>query len=236
MPRVTNQPDKAPDMPRPAAKPTPTTSPLKERDVLAYLQTHHAFFAKHAEVLATATLPKKTGNILSLHAAKASKAESTNARLETNHQRLLLRAEENTLIVGQIFNATLELIACTTLANLRQTIQSNVPKHLDVEAIRFLRAGDAETATTLTPEAIQALCTDGPVTLRHLAKAEDRAMYGPKGKLIQSDCLLHLTHNGQTLGLLALGSTNPAHFHAGQSTHLARYLGHVVSICLAKLS
>ncbi|MFZ2587426.1 MAG: DUF484 family protein [Alphaproteobacteria bacterium] len=215
------------------AKPAPT---LKERDVLAFLKTHPAFFAKHAETLATATLPKKTGNILSLHAAKATMAENANAKLETTHQRLLLRAEENTLIVSQIFAASLEIMGCTTLAQLRQTLQSNLPQHLKVEALRFLRVGEADTASTLTAEAIQTLCVEGPVTLRHLAKAEDRTMYGPKGKLVQSDCLLHLSHNGQTLGLLALGSTNPTHFHAGQSTHLAHYLGQVISLCLAKLA
>lgn len=225
-------------MAAPARKsPAKTQAPsLKERDVLAWLEGHPAFFAKHAERLTSATLPKKTGNILSLHAAKANQAEKAANKLEVTHQRLLTRAEENTLIVSQIFAATLDIIACTTLADLRQTLQTSLPQHLGVEAMRFIRCSETPSATTLTSDEIDDLCRDGTVTLRHLAKAEDRAMYGPKGKLIQSDCLLHLTHNGQTLGLIALGSTNPTHFHAGQSTHLARYLAHVVATCLVKLA
>lgn len=222
-------------MPSPAAKAKPQAPTLKEADVLAWLAKRPQFFQKHSEQLAHLSLPKKGGNILSLHAAKAEKVQKSADKISLTHQRLLTRAEENSLIAEQIFTCALALIGATTLPALRKAVQTTLAEQLSLNATRLILAGP-ESATTLPAEEIEALCTGGTVTLRNLPDAAARAMYGPKGKLIASDCLLHLTHNGTTYGLLAMGSTDAARFHAGQSTHMATFLAKVLGTCLARLS
>ena len=179
---------------------------------------------------------KRMGNILSLHAAKAEKAQKANSKLALTHQRLLTRAEHNAVIADQIFAASLAVIRCNTLADLRATLQTQVRDHLGVSATRLILAGGG-SATTLPAADIDALFAGrSHVMLRSLSNAQDRELYGPKGKLIQSDCLLRLTFDGQTLGLLAFGSPDATYFHAGQSTHMAAYLAQVIGTCLARLA
>jgi uncharacterized protein YigA (DUF484 family) len=199
----------------------------------------------HAEAAATAkakppvsTPGKRMGNILSLHAAKAEKVQKAASKLELTHQRLLLRAEQTSGVADQIFAAVLAVVDCPTLPRLRACLQTTVKDILAVSAARLILAGPegmGASAATLPAAAIDALCP-GQVCLRALVHAQDRELYGPKGKLMKSDCLLKLCHNGRTLGLLALGSADPAQFHAGQSTHMAAFLAQVIGTCLARAS
>lgn len=217
------------------ARKTATKSPqLKEAEVIAWLAKRPQFFSKHSDKLAHLSLPKKGGNILSLHAAKAEKVEKSAQKIALTHQRLLLRAEENSTIASQLFATVLALIDCTTLASLRKTLQTVALDNLELDAIRLIPAGAASGASTLTTDDITAMCSGGTVTLRTLSDASQREMYGPKGKLIKSDCLLKLSHRGTVVGLLAMGSTNPARFHAGQSTEMATFLANVVATCLSR--
>lgn len=176
------------------------------------------------------------GKVLSLHAAKAEKVQQAAHKLEITHQRLIQRAEQNTAIASQIFNATLGVIACRDIAAIRHYVQTGLKDLLGVDAARFVIAGPTTTASTMVAEDIQALFpSSAPVILRRLATADDRTLYGPKGKLMMSDCLLHLTDGPNTMGLLALGSSDAAYFHAGQSTDMAAYLARVMGLCVGKL-
>lgn len=223
-------------MPAPAKAALRKAPSLKEAEVLAWLAQRPQFFAKHSDKLAQLSVPKKGGNILSLHAAKAEKVEKSAQKMALTHQRLLLRAEENSAIASQLFATVLAVITCTTLPALRKTLQTEAMEHLRLDAIRLIPAAAASSASTLSVDEIDSICSGGTVTLRHLAGAAQREMYGPKGKLIQSDCLLKLSYQGRTLGVLAMASTDAARFHAGQSTEMATFLADVVATCLARCS
>lgn len=217
--------------------PSKTKAPkLAETEVIAWLSANPDVFERHKESLSTLSVPNKGGNILSLHAARAQRAEKENDKLELNHQRLIKRAEVNTTIASQIFNAVLTLVGCETLAALRAAVQTTLREDLGVQATRLILCSPQPTPTTMAPDEIDTYFPNGPVTLRRLATAPERTLYGPKGKMIASDCLLKLTHNGETLGMLALGSTAPDHFHSGQSTEMAFFLSQVTSLCLHRAS
>jgi uncharacterized protein YigA (DUF484 family) len=226
------QADKVSDMAKTPSKSSTKTPKLAETDVIAWLSANPDVFVRHQESLSKLAVPAKGGNILSLHAARAQRAERENDKLELNHQRLIRRAEVNTLIASQIFGAVLTMVACETLAQLRAAVQTSLRDDLGVQATRLILCSPQPTPTTLAEDEIATYFPDGPVALRRLATAPERTLYGPKGKMIASDCLLKLSHNGQTIGMLALGSTSPDHFHSGQSTEMARFLAQVMSLCL----
>lgn len=219
-------------MPKTPSKTTQKTPKLAETDVIAWLSANPDVFVRHQESLSKLAVPSKGGNILSLHAARAQRAEQHNDKLELNHHRLLKRAEANTTIASQIFNAVLTMVACENLAQLRAAVQTTLRDDLGVQATRLILCSPQPTPTTLAEDEIATYFPDGPVTLRRLATAPERTLYGPKGKMVASDCLLKLSHNGQTLGMLALGSTDASHFHSGQSTEMANFLRQVMSLCL----
>ena len=215
-------------------KPAPHTKPQKKPDlpkasaVLAYLQHNPGFFEKHADQLAqTIAKPAKkkvSGNILSLHAAKAAHVARDAENLKIRHQQLISTARGNAEIAENIFNVIINLINCRNLTSLRKYLQTGMSDHLQLEAVRLFKVGPEETATTLTSEQIQQLCPQ-PLTLTPLHAAIHRPLFGPKTNGLKSVCLMALTNeSGDLQGLLALGSHNEARFHAGQATTLAEFL------------
>lgn len=224
--------------PKKAANPAkkPATPKLKPADVLAWLTAHPAFFAENADKLSQLSVPKKGGNILSLHAAKAERADKTSEKLQVRHKQMVATAHANASAAGSLFTATLNVIGCATLAELRTYLQTDVRDDLNLEAARLWLVGTADTATTLTAQTIENYFPHDPtIHLRTLTDAEDRGLYGPKGKMLKSDCLLHLTGSGgKTIGLLALASADETRFHAGQATDLARFFGQVFARCLQR--
>lgn len=207
---------------------------LKPSDVLAYLQANPAFFEKHKESLGSLSVPKKGGNILSLHALKADKLAKQTETLKTRQLQLISTAHANASVAGTVFTATLALIRCRTLANLRKYLQTGLPEHLEVDAVRLYTAG-TESPTSLTPEQIHTYCPT-PLTLAPMDAAIHRPLFGPKTNNLKSTCLMALTtQDGTYLGLLALGSKEAHRFHAGQATEFAEFLRQVTSTVLANV-
>lgn len=224
---------KSPAKPKSAA--AQPVSSLSAEEVLAFLSHNPSFLSQHADAIGQVTQPEKTANLLSFHAFQATKAEKQVSRLSTRQQQMVATAHANAVIAGSIFQAVLHVMQLNTLGQLRTWLQTSLPEILSLNASRLMLAGEASSATTLPEADILALCPE-PITLRTLTTAPERHFYGPKGKLITSDALLRLeTQEGVLLGLLALGSTDATRFHAGQSTDLAQFFAHALSIRLAQL-
>ena len=241
-------------MPRPAATParTATTAkpaaapklPLKPAQVLAYLQNHPQFFETYKEQLAQTAAPRKNsrnqgrmgGGIISLHAAHAERVSRDAENLKVRHTQLISTARGNADIAESIFTAVLGLIPCRTLPSLRKYLQGTLAEHLEVDAIRLFKAGEDETATTLTPDQITDLCPQ-PISTGPLEAARHRILFGPKTSNIKSVCVMALTTDDGTLhGLLAMGSAQATRFHAGQASTLADFLRRATAHVLAHAS
>lgn len=220
-------------MPATLAKTTKKSNKINHKQVLAYLQNNPQFFEKHKDHLSTLSVPKKGGNILSLHALKADKLQKHTETLQIKQKQLIHTAAANAEVADTIFTATLALIRCKSLPELRKYLQTGLPEHLQLNATRLLTVAEVESATTLTPSQIESLCPT-PITLSPLDATIHRPLFGPKTNQLASICLMHLTSpsTNQTLGLLALGSSDAARFHAGQATHLANFLRQVASTVL----
>lgn len=215
---------------KPKAPAKPRLSPTA---VLSYLQANPAFFEKHKDQLASLSVPTKGGNILSLHGLKADKIAREAETLKIRQKQLISTAQGNAIVAETIFAAVLSLIPCRTMAELRQYLQTGLPTHLGLTAVRLFKAGEAETATTLTAGQIHTLCPQ-PVTLAPLNAEIHRLLFGPKTNHLKSICLMALTlPDGTYIGLLALGSDDATRFHAGQATNLADFLRQATSTVLA---
>ncbi|MFZ2619671.1 MAG: DUF484 family protein [Alphaproteobacteria bacterium] len=206
---------------------------LAETDVLAWLQAYPAFITRHAAKLhAPVKEMKKAGNITPLHAARADKAETKHDHLKKTQQRLVRTVQANSATAADVFDLLPHMVRCTSLASFRKFTQTTLKTHLQVEATRLVLAGPMETATSMTEDAIAALCPH-PATLRTLYDVQDRSLYGNTGKMLKSDCLLRLrAADGTTLGMLAIASNDDQRFHPGQATELAALIGSIASAVL----
>ncbi|HEX2859288.1 MAG TPA: DUF484 family protein [Alphaproteobacteria bacterium] len=218
------------------ASKTATSARLTAPQVLGWLQAHPAFFAEHADTLQQLMVPKKSGNILSLHAARAEKSTQAAEKLAIRQQRYVATARANAHTANAIFGAVIALLACKSISELRHLLQTSLKDNLGLEATRLLLVGPKPSATGLTLDEIDALCPES-VKLRSLTDPLERKMYGPKGNMLKSDALLRLVSPaGATLGLLTLASGDATRFHDGQSTELAAFFAAAVGACLAKLN
>lgn len=208
---------------------------LKPTEVLAYLQANPTFFEKHKEKLGALAVPKKGGNILSLHALKADKLAKQAQTLEIRQKQLISMAKANALVAETVFATVLSLIGCRTLANLRKYLQTEFQGQLALQSTRLFLADDStgeESANTLTTHQIAALCPQ-TIVLAPLDAGAHRPLFGPKTNSLKSVCLMALTEtDGTYIGLLAMGSTDETRFHAGQATTLAEFLRQAAGLTL----
>jgi hypothetical protein len=219
--------------PKASARTTPAA-------VLTYLQNNPQFFEKHKSQLENlVTAPKKgrmPGNILSLHALKAEKADKQAEQLRIRQRQLISTARENALVAESIFTAVLHLIACNSLADLRKYLQNGLTSHLNLTAVRLFGVSEQETATTLTARQIADLCPTA-IAMGPLNASIHRPLFGPKTNQLRSICLMALTEaDGTYLGLLAMGSDDETRFHAGQGTVLAEFFRQAAGTILSKLA
>ena len=211
-----------------------TQNTITENDVLAWVLENPDFLTKYAAKLAAAQ-PQKTENVTPLHAVRAKKAEHAHAKLEQRQQKLVRTAEANSMAAATLFDIIPTLIACKTLACVRKCLQKEVKSALDINAARLMFIGTKATATTLRKKDIITLTDGKAVRLRTLYTTEDKALYGTTGKMMKSDALLQLKHEGKLIGLLALGSHDETRFHLAQGTELAAFFGKTISSILSSL-
>lgn len=206
-----------------------------KREVLAYLLKNPSFLVAHAGALAGLSVPAKGGNIMSLHAAAAAKSAAVAQQNAAKTRQLVSIAAANAGVAEVIFGAALNVVGCETLGAFRTYVQVGLLRDLGLDAARFYAVGAVDGASTLTAERIEELCA-APVMLRSLTRVEEREIYGPKGKLMMSDCLLRLVDvKGRLVGLLAMGSKDAARFHAGQSVELVAFFGALVGVRVGQL-
>ncbi len=209
---------------------TPDYTALTAEDILFWIRHHPDFLVRFAGELAD--LQPEADNVTPLHAFKAVRAERGREKLEQKHQKLINTVHANTEAAAGLFAVIPEMVKCQTLPQLRTFLQTTLPEMLDLAAVRLFLVGEHATATRLPAQDILDLCPTS-VRLRTLQDAEDRALYGAKGKMFQSDVLLCLqTADGQVLGMLALASENSQRFYPGQGHELADFFAQVASVVL----
>ena len=210
------------------AEKTSIIAELNAEHILGWIQQNPTFLVHYAEQLG-AIQPEAT-NITPLHVARAKRAEKSHEAIEKTQQRLVRTVEANTQSANTLFLVIPELVRCTTLAQLRKFIQTDLKKALDLDASRLVLSGAEESSSTQTAEAIQSYFEEGSVVLRTLYDVDERAPYGTTGKTLKSDALFHMTNKeGQTLGMLMLASKSEQRFHPGQGQELVRFFGNVLN-------
>ncbi len=193
---------------------------LKAADVLAYLQSKPEFLAKHSQALSGLVVPKKAGNVLSLHAAKAEKSNKILIKLKIRHRQLISAAAANAATTAAVHDAILLLIAAQTKAEVSKALLGPFRQVLGLAAVRLLWGQEH-----IPQESVVV----GPISLNH------KDIFGTDTARLKSCALLRLEDPmGQPLGLLALGSEELTHFHAGQGTDLLEFTRRVAQLTITR--
>ncbi|MCP4595478.1 DUF484 family protein [Neptuniibacter sp.] len=210
-------------------------STLSEAQVAEFLQAHPDFFSRNAKLLEKLHVPHETGRAVSLIERQTTVLREKNQNLTAHLSDLIDIARHNDLqfektkrmVLALLEAETLDDIAVAIDESLCQDFQSDTTalvlfteKPLDVNNLRLMLREDAGTISNL-------IATNLPSCGR-LSEAENRFIFADESIKVQSAAVVPLVQ-GETLGLLAVGSYDPNYFSSSQGTVLLSYVGEVLS-------
>lgn len=218
-----------------AARPTALNADL----VAGYLRRHPEFLAEHPELL-DVLVPPARGDIVDagrgvvdLQQAMVVRWRQEAERLRSLCDELIANGRINAAIQGRIHDAVQALLAARSFEHLMETIGTDLPLLLDVDAVYLCveRSDDGAPPVrlhgvrSLQPGSVtQLLGPSSPAGLRSHIEG-DPAIFGPAAGLVASDALLRIEVSAATPpAILALGARDPEHFAEGQGTELLQFM------------
>lgn len=215
--------------------------------VAGYLRRHPEFLAEHPELLDVLLPPARSdltaagSGVVDLQQAMVFRWRAEAERLRRLCDELISNGRANVVIQRRIHEALLALLAARSFEHLMETIGTDLPVLLDLDAV-YLCVEQSDKSFTqvclhgvrsLAPGTIDQLMGPSRAVALRSQRSGEAVLFGPAAGIVASDALLRLNISSATPpALLALGSRDPEHFSEGQGTDLlqflARSLEHVI--------
>jgi uncharacterized protein YigA (DUF484 family) len=210
-----------------------------EAIVIDYLVQNPQFFERHPELLAELRIPHPSGAAVSLLEHQTRILRERNRTLQSRLDELLAVARDNDRLADRMHRLTLELMEAhnldSAIFSLKDELRSNF--ECDAVAIKLLGAGDGEDWVQPDSSALTSfshiLQEPRPVCGRRL-REQLQFLVSDSAVAIGSAALVPLVDNNQVVGLLAVGSYRPDHFHPGMGTVFLRQLGAIAGRALRR--
>ncbi len=207
-------------------------SKISEQQVIAYLQDHLDFFEHNEELLAELKLPHKSGNAVSLVERQMTTMRSQLANCKTELHRLIELARDNDSLNTRLHRMTVELFDSTSLDDVIDSLQNHLRDQFKADAVevKLFSSNDMKKAAesgSAGPALFLDLMQNGKPTCGKIHKDQMHYLFGDLESDAGSVALVPL--QGLSIsGILAIGNSNPDHFHCGQGTDFLRRLGDIV--------
>lgn len=209
-----------------AGKDDAPTSKLNEREVVAYLKAHPDFLTRHPDLLETIELKHKAGSAVSLIEKQVDMLRAKHQRLEDRLQRLTEAARDNERRTEAVQRLARTLIRAPSLASAAASLRKCMQEDFGIEqvfvglsAAQFKRHDIAGIVPIESDGKLSRVFEDffrtrliecGPVT------PEKAALLFPKAEQPVASAAVVPLEKEKSLGMLALGSTDPNRFQPRQ--------------------
>jgi uncharacterized protein YigA (DUF484 family) len=212
---------------------------MDARDVADYLRQHPDFFDEHADVAADISVPHPHGgHAIPLAERQILALRDKNSELESKLRELIGFGSENDATSEKLHRSTLALIAAPDLETSLAVLYHSLKEDFAVPQVAARLWGKVPEQSYL-PELAAA-----SAEIRGYADALGTPYCGPEAafetrewfetpEALASYAFLPL-RTSQTFGLLALGSTEAARFHAGMGTLYLTRLAELASVATAR--
>ena len=209
--------------------------------VAEYLRAHPEFFEEHANWLADVRIAHPhEGHAIPIAERQLVALREKNRQLETKFAELLRYGGANDVIGDKLHRVTLALFAAPEIDTSLEVIYQSMHTDFDVPraAIRLWGAvpDDAYQAefTPVSPEMREYAASLAEPYCGPLAVLESQSWLEEEGGGLHSFAYLPLRTPESTIGILALGSPDPARFTADMGTHFLMRLAEVASMAIAR--
>ncbi|MEX2130291.1 MAG: DUF484 family protein [Pseudohongiellaceae bacterium] len=216
---------------------------ISAEQVAAYLHTHPDFFIAHQELLAELHLPHASGSAISLVERQISilRNRGMDARVKLNN--LLDNARNNDLLFETTRDLVLALLRARDANEIVQIAQDRLNQLENIDACEFLLAqrSGLQLADNIRSEPVEKLKQDYQDVFRlkrthcgGLKQGQINSLFSTADAKISSTALCPVTHQGEVLGLIALGNREEDYFNLNLDTLFLDFIGDVVGAVLGR--
>lgn len=222
---------------------------LDEAAITAYLESHTDFFERHPNALARLKLPHARGAAVSLIERQVEVLRDKRAGMEEKLNEFVRVARANDQLADKIHRFTRRLLRAKTLAATLGEIEASLREDFDAFNSRLVLIGPVEAALTqgglerflrpvpgddATLRSFDSLFESAKPRCGQVRDSQREFLFGSDAGGIASVALVPLLQTGAAgtvtpVGLLAVGSNDPARFHPGMSTEFLARMGDLIA-------
>jgi uncharacterized protein YigA (DUF484 family) len=218
---------------------SPDPIPESEERIIRYLHANPDLFTRHPDLLAEIRVPHRCGRAVSLVEHQVEVLREQSRRLKRQLRELIQNGRENQAFVQRLLELSLSLFQGDGVGDVLGRLYRGLSEDfgVDAAAVRLFKppraSGErgrrefAEMDEDVRAMFERILAIGKPVCGR-LQSPQLEYLFGEQRRLIGSSAVLPLGERGG-LGLLAIGSRDPARFHPAQATDLLGHVGKLVT-------
>jgi uncharacterized protein YigA (DUF484 family) len=211
--------------------------------VADYLRKHPDFLIEHPDLLWVLTPPaqRSENGVVDMQRYMLERMRTDLAKLTAAQAELIATSRGNLATQGRIHAAVLAVLTAKSLPHCIDTIATDLPMHLEVDAIglgfemldQVPQAETAQNLRILPRGTVDRLMGERRDILLLADEPGDAVIYGGAATLVHSQALLRLQlKRDMPPGILAFGARTTAKFTSGQGTELLNFLGRAVEAAL----
>lgn len=227
-----------------SGKPT-RASGLSPQSVAAFLRENPDFFEVHADLLLDLRLPHDGGaGAVSLVERQIKLLRRRNAEMRRTLDEYVANARASDELAGKLNRLVTLLLACREPGERLRALPENLREIFSLDFVRILlfdaATGDcadvpgleATPRENLMAEGLSAVLKANAPRCGRYSSEQRQFLFGGQAGEVASVALAPLGHRGK-LGLLALGSRDPDHYHRGKSTDFLGRVSDVVAMAVS---
>ncbi len=210
--------------------------PITEEQVCEFLSTETDFFGRHPELLESLELPHESGQAVSLIERQISVLRDRNLEMRSRLNNLLETARANDKLFEKTKRLVLTLLETDTLAKAIDALYDSLKNDFQIEHYQLILFNSENTLASPAKvvsldqgsQAIGGLLRSNRATCGVLRDEELSFLFEEQAQAIKSVAVVPL-NNGNTFGILAIGSSDPLYYKSSMGTLFLSYIGEVLN-------
>ncbi|MEH6442465.1 MAG: DUF484 family protein [Oceanospirillaceae bacterium] len=211
------------------------TQGITREQVAAFLQKDEDFFIEYEYLLEVLSVPHETGAAVSFVERQSSMLREKNKKLTVHLSDFCDAARHNDVQFEKTKRMVLSLLDAQTLDDLGDALEESLCRDFYGDATSLILFDDKQLTVNnrrMMPRAmagiVEPLMISNQPSCGNLSAAENHFLFENRSAMIQSAAVIPLVQ-GETMGLLGIGSFDEDYFQSSQGTMFLTYVGEVLS-------
>ena len=208
---------------------------LTREQVAIFLKSDPDFFIEHPYLLEVLAVPHDSGGAVSLVERQSSMLREKNKKLTLHLSDFCDAARHNDVQFEKTKRMVLALLDAQSLDDLGDALEESLCRDFYGDATSLILFADRELKVNnrrMMPREmaglVEPLMLSNQPSCGNLSAAENHFLFAERAPMIQSAAVIPLVQ-GETIGLLGIGSYDSDYFQRSQGTMFLSYVGEVLS-------